>query len=166
MYGLVDAHRDTYGVEPICKVLQIAPSAYRRYAARCRDASLLSARAKRDEALRSRIEQVWDANRQVYGADKVWKQMNREGVEVARCTVERLMRGLGLRGVRRGKEVRTTVTSHKRRRASWTRSIGSSVPSDRISFGYRTSPMSRHGRAGCTWPSSLTCSPNGSWAGA
>jgi putative transposase len=113
IYRLVDEHRDTHGVEPICKVLQIAPSAYRRHAARRRDASLLSARAKRDAALEPRIEQVWAANLQVYGADKVWKQMNREGMEVARCTVERLMRRMGLRGVKRGKVVRTTVRDHK-----------------------------------------------------
>ena len=113
MYGLVDTYRDTHGVEPICKVLQIAPSAYRRHAARRRDAALLSARAKRDDALQPRIEQVWNANLQVYGADKVWKQMNREGVKVARCTVERLMRRLGLRGVMRGKVVRTTIRDHK-----------------------------------------------------
>jgi len=113
MYRLGDEHRDTHGVEPICKVLQIAPSAYRRYAARRRDACLLSARAKRDAALQPRIEQVWAANLQVYGADKVWKQMNREGMEVARCTVERLMRRMGLRGVKRGKVVRTTVRDHK-----------------------------------------------------
>ncbi len=113
MYGLVDEHRDSHGVEPMCKVLQIAPSAYRRHAARSRDASLLSARAKRDAALQPAIKQVWDANLQAYGADKVWKQMNREGVEVARCTVERLMRRLGLRGVVRGKVVRTTVSDRK-----------------------------------------------------
>ena len=113
MYGLVDEHRDRHGVEPMCKVLQIAPSAYRRHAARCKDASLLSARAKRDAALQPAIKQVWDANLQAYGADKVWKQMNREGMEVARCTVERLMCRLGLRGVVRGKVVRTTVSAHK-----------------------------------------------------
>jgi putative transposase len=83
-------------------VLQIAPSAYRRYAARRRDQTLCSARARRDGELMPKIEQVWKANLQVYGADKVWKQMNRENVVVARCTVERLMRRLGLRGVRRG----------------------------------------------------------------
>jgi transposase InsO family protein len=116
-------------------------------------------------ALMPVIEQVWNANLQVYGADKVWKQMNREGVEVARCTVERLMRRLGLRGVRRGKVVRTTI-SDTRRRARWTRSIGSSAPSGRTSCGCRTSPMSRPGRAGCTWPSWWTCSPGASWAGA
>jgi transposase InsO family protein len=113
MYGLVDEHRDTHGVEPICEVLQIAPSAYRRHAARRRDPSMLSARAHRDTELMPRIEQVWNANLQVYGADKVWKQMNREGEAVARCTVERLMRRLGLQGVKRGKVVRTTVSDTK-----------------------------------------------------
>ncbi len=113
MCGLVDEHRDAHGVEPICAVLQIAQSAYRRHAARCRDQALLSPRAQRDVALMPAIEQVWNANLQVYGADKVWKQMNREGIEVARCMVERLMRRLGLRGVRRGKVVRTTVSDSK-----------------------------------------------------
>jgi len=113
MYGLVDEHREVHGVEPICAMLQIAPSAYRRHAARSRDQSLLSARAQRDVALMPVVEQVWNANYQVYGADKVWKQMNREGIEVARCTVERLMRRLGLRGVRRGKVVRTTISDNK-----------------------------------------------------
>ena len=113
MYALVDEHRDAHGVEPICKVLQIAPSAYRRHAARRRDPALLSARARRDVALMPAVEQVCNDNLQVYGADKVWKQMNREGVEVARCTVERLMRRLGLRGVKRGKVVRTTVSDNK-----------------------------------------------------
>jgi transposase InsO family protein len=113
MYGLVDEHRDAYGVEPICAVMQIAPSAYRRHAARRRDLSLLSSRAQRDGELMPKVEQVWSANLQVYGADKVWKQMNREGVAVARCTVERLMRRLGLRGVKRGKVVRTTISDNK-----------------------------------------------------
>jgi len=113
MYRLVDEHRGLYGVESICAVLQIAPSAYRRYAARRRDPSLLSARAQRDAKLLAKIEEIWNANLQVYGADKVWKQMNREGIAVARCTVERLMRRLGLRGVKRGKAVRTTVSDSK-----------------------------------------------------
>ena len=90
-------------------MLQVAPSAYRRHAARQRNPELRSARAKRDELLVPHIERVWPANLQVYGADKVWKQMNREDIEVARCTVERLMRCLGLQGARRGKTVRTTV---------------------------------------------------------
>jgi putative transposase len=115
MYAMVDEHRGEHGVEPICDVLQIAPSAYRRHAARHRDRSLLSARAQRDEVLMPKIEQVWNTNLQVYGADKVWKQMNREGEAVGRCTVERLMRRLGLRGVKRGKVVRTTLSVNKTR---------------------------------------------------
>ena len=90
-------------------MLQVAPSAYRRHAARQRNPELRSVRAKHDDALIPEIERVWEANLQVYGADKVWKQMNREGIRVARCTVERLMRRLGLQGARRGKTVRTTV---------------------------------------------------------
>ena len=113
MYRLVDEHRGTFGVEPICAVVQIAPSAYRRHAARQRDRSLLSARARRDDALMPKVQAVWNANLRVYGADKVWKQMNREGDTVARCTVERLMRRLGLRGVKRGKVVRTTISDTK-----------------------------------------------------
>ncbi len=105
----IDQHRDTYGVEPICRVLRVAPSAYRRHAARQRHPERRSDRAKRDDQLIPHIERVWDANLRVYGADKVWKQMNREAIPVARCTVERLMRRLGLRGARRGKTVRTTV---------------------------------------------------------
>jgi putative transposase len=89
--------------------LRIAPSGYRRHAAQLRDPSRRCARAKRDEILRPQIKHVWQANMQVYGADKVWKQMNREGITVARCTVERLMRQQGLRGVVRGKRVRTTI---------------------------------------------------------
>jgi putative transposase len=113
MYRLVDEQREVHGVEPICEVLQIAPSAYRRHAARARDPALRCARAQRDAQLLPAIEQVWNDNQQVYGADKVWKQMNREGMAVARCTVERLMRRLGLQGVRRGKGVRTTVADLK-----------------------------------------------------
>ena len=113
MREFIDKHRDVHGVEPICKVLQIAPSAYRRHAARRQGHAPLSAREQRDAALMPVVEQVWNANLQVYGADKVWKQMNRQGVKVARCTVERLMRRLVLRGVRRGKVVRTTVSDRK-----------------------------------------------------
>jgi len=93
----------------MCKVLQIAPSCYRLHAARARNRELQCARAKRDQNLMPDIQRVWHANWQVYGADKVWKQMNREGIAVARCTVERLMRKLGLAGIRRGKRIRTTT---------------------------------------------------------
>ncbi|CAJ0783623.1 IS3 family transposase IS401 [Ralstonia chuxiongensis] len=109
MKAYIDRYRDAYGDEPICKVLQIAPSCYRRHAARLRNPALRCQRAQRDDALIPDIERVWRANWQVYGADKVWKQMSREGIRVARCTVERLMKRQGLQGVRRGKVVRTTT---------------------------------------------------------
>jgi putative transposase len=113
MYQCVDAHRVTHGVESICKVLQIAPSGYWRHQARQRNPELRCERAKRDEQLMPQVRRVWNANMQVYGVDKVDKQMNRQAIKVARCTVERLMRRLGLRGVRRGKHVRTTIPDAK-----------------------------------------------------
>jgi transposase InsO family protein len=109
MREFVDKHRHTHGVEPICKTLQIAPSGYRRHTACQRKPELLCARAKTDDTLTPQIQQVWQSNMQVYGADKVWHQLNREGINVARCTVERLMKRLGLQGARRGKVVRTTT---------------------------------------------------------
>ena len=109
----IDEHRGIHGVEPICKVLQIAPSGYRRYAALVRAPYRRCARARRDEALALQITRVWQTNMQVYGADKVWRQLTREGTTVARCTVERLMRRQGLRGVMRGKVVRTTISDSK-----------------------------------------------------
>src|SRR5687768_10284941 len=101
--------RDAYGVEPICTVLQIVPSGYRRCAAQQRNPELRCARAKRDDILMAEIQRVWQANMQAYGADKVWHQLNREHECVARCTVERLMRRMGLQGVQRGKTLRTTI---------------------------------------------------------
>ena len=109
----IDEHRNAHGVEPICKVLQVAPSGYWRHAALLRKPQRRCARAIRDEALMPQIERVWEANMQVYGADKVWRQLAREGTPVAKCTVERLMRRQGLRGVMRGKVVRTTVSDRK-----------------------------------------------------
>lgn len=109
MWAFIDQYREALGIEPICRVLQIAPSGYRRQAARQRDPARRSARVQRDEARMRHIQRIWDAHRQVYGANKVWRQLHREGIPVARCTVERLMRRLGLRGVQRGQAVRTTV---------------------------------------------------------
>ncbi len=103
MTKYIDAQRDRYGVEPICRVLQFASATY--YAATKRPAS---SRSIRDDAIKVAIRRVWEEHRCVYGADKVWAQLNREGIRVARCTVERLMRDLGIRGVVRGKTVRTT----------------------------------------------------------
>ncbi|NHQ94357.1 IS3 family transposase [Janthinobacterium lividum] len=111
--AFIDRYRHAYGVEPICKVMQVAPSGYWRHAAQQRNPSLRCARVQRDDVLSVDIERVWQANLQVYGADKVWRQLRREGTDVARCTVERLMRKAGLRGVMRGKVVRTTAADAK-----------------------------------------------------
>lgn len=109
MKAFVDAHRDAYGVEPICRVLPIAPSTYHEHAARQADPSRLPARAKRDAVLKAEVRRVFNENFGVYGVRKVWRQMQREGFDVARCTISRLMKGMGLKGVVRGKGVRTTI---------------------------------------------------------
>jgi transposase InsO family protein len=108
MIAFVDDHRESYGVEPICRLLAIAPSTYYAHQARRADPSKQSARARRDADLCARIRRVFDENFSVYGVRKVWRQLQREGVEVARCTVERLMRKMGLSGAVRGKPMRTT----------------------------------------------------------
>jgi transposase InsO family protein len=110
MIAFIDAHRGDYGVEPICRVLPIAPSTYHDHAAKQRDPARLPPRAQRDLALTPAILRVHAENFGVYGVRKVWRQMRREGFEIARCTVERLMRELGLQGVIRGKRVRTTIS--------------------------------------------------------
>ena len=104
MTSFIDEHREEFGVEPICRVLPIAPSTY--CAARTRSPS---PRALRDERLLAEIRRTYEASRRRYGPRKVWRQLRREGMSVARCTVERLMRSEGLRGVVRGKRVFTTV---------------------------------------------------------
>ena len=109
MTTFVDDHRDTYGVEPICAELPIAPSVYYEHKRREREPERCSARSRRDSELRARIRRVWESNFGVYGARKVWRQLNREDVGVARCTVERLMRLEGLKGVVRGETKRTTI---------------------------------------------------------
>ena len=108
MKPFVDEHRQRFGVEPICKAMQVAPSAYWREAARERQPALCPPRRQRDTALLPQIERVFKANMSVYGVDKVWRQLGREQITVARCTVDRLMARLGLRGAMRGKGVRTT----------------------------------------------------------
>jgi putative transposase len=110
MIAFIDDHRDAYGVEPICRVLPIAPSTYHERVAQRQDQTRLSARAQRDRALKPEIARVFAENFAVYGVRKVWRQMMREGFSVARCTVQRLMREMGLQGVIRGKPVRTTVS--------------------------------------------------------
>jgi putative transposase len=109
MIAFIDDHRAAYGVEPICRVLPIAPSTYHAHAARRTDPGRLPARSKRDAFLAVEIRRVFDANLQVYGVRKIWRQLGREGIAVARCTVARLMRAMGLQGVVRGKTIRTTI---------------------------------------------------------
>lgn len=109
MVSFIDEQREVYGVEPICTVLPIASSTYYEQKVRQADPGRLPPRVKRDEALRPKIQWVFDENFQVYGARKVWRQLNREGTKVARCTVERLMREMGLQGVVRGRKFKTTV---------------------------------------------------------
>jgi transposase InsO family protein len=109
MVAFIEDHRLEYGVEPICRVLPIAPATYYAHRARARDPSLRPDRAKRDEDLRAQIRRVWDENFQVYGAEKVWRQLLRDGVDVARCTVERLMKAMGLRGAVRGRAFTVTT---------------------------------------------------------
>ncbi len=109
MIAFIDDHREVHGVEPICRVLPIAPSTYHVHAARQADPAKLPPRAKSDAVLMIEIRRVFEANFCVYGVRKVWRQLGREGIDIARCTVARLMRIMGLRGVVRGRKVRTTM---------------------------------------------------------
>jgi transposase InsO family protein len=109
MVSFIDEHRAEYGVEPICAELPIAPSTYHAHVAKRTQPERRSARAKRDEELRKEIQRVWEENFKVYGVRKVWRQLQREGREVARCTVARLMRQMGLQGAVRGRKFKTTV---------------------------------------------------------
>jgi len=109
MIAFIDDHRGAYGVEPICKVLPIAPSTYHAHVAKRVNSTKLSARARRDLALKPEIARVFAENFEVYGVRKVWRQLGREGFSVARCAVARLMKSMGLQGVIRGKPVKTTV---------------------------------------------------------
>ena len=110
MMSFIDEHRALYGVEPICRELPIAPSTYHARAARRADPSKAPPRVRRDVALRGEVRRVWEENFGVYGVRKIWRQLGREGVSVARCTVTRLMREMGLQGIVRGKSVRTTIS--------------------------------------------------------
>lgn len=121
MVSFINRYRSEYGVEPICAQLPIAPSTYYEHQARAAEPERLPPRVRRDAKLSSEIRRVYDENFQVYGARKVWRQLGREQITVARCTVERLMRSLGLQGVVRGKKCRTTI-SHDQ----W------SYPADRV----------------------------------
>lgn len=116
MVRYIDDHKGRFGVEPICRQLQIAPSTYYEQKARQDDPGRLPARARRDQELRTHIHRVWHENFCAYGVRKTWKQLNRERIRVARCTVRRLMQELGLRGVIRGKGFKTTIPDTAARR--------------------------------------------------
>ena len=109
MVAFIDEHRDEYGVEPICAQVPIAPSMYYEHKRRQADPMSWPARARRDAWLSEQIRRVWQDNFKVYGIRKVWRQLSREGVTVARCTVARLMRQMGLQGAVRGRRFKTTV---------------------------------------------------------
>ena len=108
--SFIDEHRSRLGVEPICRLLPIAPSTYYEVIAKRTDVDRLSARTRSDMAMKIEIRRVFNENFQVYGVRKVWRQLQREGFEIARCTVARLMRVMGLQGIIRGKPVKTTVS--------------------------------------------------------
>lgn len=164
MIAFIDDHREAHGVEPICKVLPIAPSTYHGHVAKRRDPFRRSARAKRDEVLKIEVRRVFEENFRVYGVRKVWRQLRREGFDIACCTISRLMREMGLEGPIRGKPIRTTV-SDKAAPCRSIRSIASSMPRHRTGSGSRILPMSRPGSASFTWPSLSTPMPAGSSAG-
>ena len=139
MMSFIDGHRGQYGVEPICAVLPIAPSTYYECKAREADPTREPPRKRRDAQLRVEIRRVWEENFRVYGERKVWRQLNREGIAVARCTVARLMRALGIRGVGRGRRVKTTTPSQSLPR-----------PADRVKRDFQAS------RPNALWVSDLT----------
>ena len=114
MVRFIDQHREVYGVESICGVLPIAPSTYFWQKAQHADPTRRARRVQHDAAMRAEIERVWHAHHRVYGARKVWRQLHRDGYRVARCTVERLMRTMGLRGAVRGRAWVTTTRSDRK----------------------------------------------------
>ena len=146
MIAFIDDHREVYGVEPICRVLPIAPSTYHVHAARRADPAKAPVRAQRDAELCGKIQRIFDENFGVDGARKVWHQLGREGEQVARCTVERLMRAMGLQGIRRGKTVRTTVSDP-----------AAPCPRDRVNRNFTAA------RPNMLWVSDFTYVPT--WAG-
>jgi len=146
MIAFIDDHRDAYGVEPICKVLPIAPSTYHAHAPRRADPGRLPARARRDAALVVEIGRVFEENFRVYGVRKVWRQLGREGIAVARCTVARLMRDMGLEGVVRSKRIRTTISDP-----------AAPCPLDRVNRQFQAP------RPNALWVSDFTCVAT--WAG-
>ena len=157
MTTFIDDHREAYGVEPICAELPIAPSTYWEHKRREREPERRSARCRRDTELRPQIRRVWESNFGVYGARKVWRQLHREGIGVARCTVERLMRLEGLKGVVRGETKRTTspTTARPDLPIWWTASSRRRV---RTGCGWPTSSATRRFLTVRWWEATASCS--------
>jgi hypothetical protein len=155
MISFIDEHRGVFGVEPICRLLPIAPCTYHENVAKRLDMDRLSIRARSDIGLKIEIRRVFEQNFRVYGVRKVWRQLKREGFNVARCTIARLMRSMSLQGIIRGKPIRTTF-SDKTAPCPLDRLTDSSKPLHRTGCGFRISPMSPPGRVSSTWPLSLT----------
>ena len=132
MISFIDEHRSVLGVEPICRLLPIAPSTYYEVVAKRTDVGRLSARTRRDMAMKIEIRRVFNENFQVYGVRKVWRQLQREGFDIARCTVGRLMRAMGLQGIIRGKPVKTTVSDK-----------GAPCPLDRVNRHFKAPSPNR-----------------------
>ena len=149
MIAFIDAHRAIHGVEPICRVLPIAPSTYHAHAARRTDPAKAPARSRRDAELSLAIRRVWEENLQVHGVRKVWRQLRREGLDVARCTVARLMRRMGLKAATRGKVVRTTISDK-----------AASCPLDRVNRQFQAP------RPNALWVADFTYgAPRPGWSG-
>lgn len=164
MISFIDEHRSVFGVEPICRLLPIAPSTYYENVAKRLDVDRLSVRARSDIALKIEIRRVFEANFRVYGVRNVWRQLKREGFDIARCTVARLMRSMGLQGIIRGKPIRTTIPD-KTAPSPLDRVNRQFKALRRTGSGFRILPTSQPGRASSTWPSSSTSSPAASSAG-
>jgi transposase InsO family protein len=126
--AFIDAHREDLGIEPICRELAIAPSSYHEHTRRRADSAKRPARARRDDEIKEEIRRVHEASFSLYGSRKVWRQLKREGIKVAKCTVERLMRAMGLTGIRRGKSCVTTVSNRQ-----------APCPLDRVNREFRVS---------------------------
>ena len=166
MVGFIDQNRQTWGIEPICDALPIAPSTYHEVKAGEADPSRLSARRRRDIELRTQIQKVWDENFQVYGPKKVWNQLRREGVIVGRGRIERLMKQMGLKGTTRGqKSIQTTFADPIIARRPKTSSKGTSMPQRPTNCGLLTLPTWSLGLVLSLSPSLSTRSPRPSWAG-
>ena len=147
MMAFIEAHREAHGVEPICEQLPISPSTYHEQVVRRKDPARLPARARRDAELRPKIRQVHESNFRVYGARKVWRQLRRDDVVVARCTVERLMRAEGLHGVRRGRRPKTTRSDEAAARPAALVALEQAIHAR-----WDLAGLIHHGDHGCQYP--------------